>query len=459
MSPIRLLYWNVDRFGDGSLYSGKRPGEKDPEYKPDQSVQKMLESIANDRRRVLTNVVDFVRPHLISIVEVQPGSGAEGPGQVVADPTAVRLLWELRHLTRKEYRLVPPVISGVGGKAEAVAVYYDADRLQFLGPWGWGPSGADFVSNIGGGQLLQYPFPYTAHGGNALPNRPVANGWFNSGLPERCLAGQWGSYRTAGNVRLLFPSDTERRPWTTWFRDIEGGRGISLVSFHASSDQDLAAIGTGALAQIPAIAGGLGANEVRCVVGDFNVSAFDTTRDASAFQPLRQVGYTQQLNPPADHVGDVWPWKAYYVTHNRVAKDAAPWAFVGGTNDLRGYPGFSYASFRDHQGWYDAIDNVFTRYGSAAGNAARMTVVNPLTGSPYSANEAAPANVQRGSIGFVSQLDYPAVFDYDPSLDRNGIEQLDDEKNDYDALNTFAQWGNYGKVRSLSDHMPLAIDL
>jgi hypothetical protein len=460
----RLLYWNVNNFSSLSLYppmQGKRPrkGNDDPDYGEPAEVND-----AADRRNILLNVVAAVQPALISIVEVKPGPvGALGiaEGQVIPDRGSYDLLWDMRRRTGIAYRLVPPVVSGTGRRAEGIAVYYDEAQLQFLGPWGWGNAGADDVATILPANLAFYPVPYHSRRRSALPNRPIPNGWPNAGLDERKLAGKW-------QWGIDFPSPGRRKPWMTDFRDIPGNRGIRLFSFHAPPQQlppvpavvpgllGLAVGGTAQLVQLPEVTGGpLNANEVRCIVGDFNVSAFDAASDANSYALIRAAGFTQHLNPVGDGVANTWPGKAYYATHIRGSAAAEPFVSVGNNQDVRGYPGFDYSDRQTNLGWYDVIDNIFTRYG--AGAATHTTVINPIARSPYTRDPAPPANVQQGFMVVGSQMNVPGVFRYNPALGQNGIWDQGPGANG--ARRTFQEWDNYTKVRSLSDHLPVAIDL
>lgn len=475
----RILYWNVQSFGSNSLFPGMagkrgRRGDDDPDYSEPDNVTN-----ANERLALLQDVARAVEPDIFVIVEVGPGGAADTirEGQLVIDRAAYELLRSLRRAVNARFRLVPPLVSGRGRRAEAVAVYYRDDRLNFVGPWGWSGAEASPVADLA--ELGQYPPPWGGRGLSALPPRPVPAGLPNAGCAENRLAGQW-RFTNALGLRARFPRYGYRRPWHTLFADPQhpgGTRLIRLLAYHAPPNQvppvrlvtvkpDLADAynGTARLADVLEMFGPIPDNEVRCIVGDFNVSAFDTTHDELSYGRLRDGGYTQQLAPVG--IPYEWPGLAYYVTHIRLLNPqnppagAHPWIDVEPEHKIRGYPGFGYTSYKGAGfGWYDAIDNVFTRYGKTAGGPATgMTVVNPVVGSPYTRDPDPPPGVPAGTVRMESRLDYPGVFGYDPAKGKKGISEYDDPAAD-NAFDTFKEWRNYGRVRSLSDHLPLAIDV
>ena len=477
----RILYWNLLSCGANSLYpsqNGKRgrAGDDDPDYGVPASTQD-----ATDRKTTFVNVVAAVNPDIIAIVEVLPGSGIVAEGSPVNDNTAFHLLLKLRADIGNPYRLVPPLVSGGGRRAEGVAVFYREDRVWFVGPFGWGGAGADTIANItgGGGALARYPGVWGNARTNCLPNRDLNNltgvaTWLPAHTRENTLAAQWCYQNLAGPV--FFPALGYRRPNLSAFVDANG-RLIKLMSCHvppqtrrpaganvnaqrlAGTANPRAAVG--AIAGLQEIAGAMGANEVRCIVGDFNISAWDATSDPTSFQLLRNAGYFQHLNPQAfappapapPAIPNTWPSRGYYATHIRGAGRADPWVSFGGGPTMRGYPGYGYQSTSQQPGnWYDAIDHIFTRY-TGVNAAANFTIVNPITGSPYNADPAPPPNVAQGTRVCASQMAGGAgIFGFPPGISQHAGGGAN-------ALITFLQWQNYAKLRSLTDHLPLAIDL
>jgi hypothetical protein len=467
----RVLYWNVNAFGDASLFT-TRPGDPDPDYNapPFQS--------ATDRRTLFLNVAQAIQPDIISIVEVQPGQNGIAQGAAIVEPAAFKLLARLRQSVAADFQLIPPLVSGAGGRAEAVAIYYRRTPLLFLGPWGWNGGLSERMANLGNPPGLgRYPAAdWGAGAAAALPDEAVPPGWPNAGCRQSGLAGQW-QYTNAHGV-VQFGNNGNRTPWLTCFGERASGRILKLFSFHAPPDQipeidyddanaagaalSASVAGTRAFAELAEIsgAGNLAQNEVRCVLGDFNISAFDAHSDLNSYAIFRNAHYTQQLNPIAqvNPIPYEWPQIGYYATHIKGWQTANPWISVGIDEAIRGYPGFGYVSAKGRFGWYDVIDNVFTRYGANAGQANGMTIVNPVIGSPYVVGPTHPANVLRGTLPLGSQLgDLGAAFHYTLADAFAGVAERDDE--DGSIRNDFQEWPNYRKIRSLSDHLPLAINI
>jgi hypothetical protein len=156
-----------------------------------------------------------------------------------------------------------------------------------------------------------------------------------------------------------------------------------------------------------------------------------------------------------------WPTAGYYATHGRavnnfnLASGANPWINTGEEHLLQGFPGFGWASRPGEiHGRYDAIDGVFTRHGAEAGAAGPLTIANPITGSPYEREGIeAPAGVAIGAVEMASRMFTPELFGLP-----EGIPQLPQAPG-LVAWEAFRNWDNYGKIRSLSDHLPVVIDV
>jgi hypothetical protein len=489
----KILYWNLLKFGPNGLYptantKRARVGNKDPAYVPGGRARPLGADDAEDRVDVVIGVIHAVQPDIISIVEVLPA--AEIEGTPVDNAATKSLLKSLRSRLGRDFRLVPPIVTGTGGRREGVAVYYDSAKLRFLGPWGWSGAGTVALNPAPAPApvLAAYAAPWSDRV-QALPNKTFSAGWraaapwLPAGCNENTLSGKWNFNPLFGPPRL-FPGVGNRRPWLTVFGDntvAPGNRIIKLFSLHgppqlkkppgaSTAAKQLAATAQprGAIAKLATlaeVADPIPANEVRCIVGDFNISAFDTASDARSYALLRNAGYVQHLNPgrygppfpaPAPPIPYTWPSQGYYATHT--TGEGNPWVSVGAGPSLRGYPGFGYVSSYGAPGdWYDAIDNVFTRDGGA-GAVQNFTVVNPVLGSPYTGDPNRPPNVMQGAQACASQMNAgAALFDFDPANGRNGISEY--SMRGTTALTTFELWDNYAKIKSLTDHFPLSIEV
>lgn len=481
----RILFWNINNFGSNGLFPPawghkRRKGNENEAYNEGPAS----DADAQDRIDVFKSVIADVNPDIISIAEVSRGSGAPVEGALTNDTAAIRLMRAMRADPNlaNDWRLVPPIISGLGGIAEAVAVLYRTTQLTFIGPWGWGGAASGPIANFGGvGGLAHYPAAWFAGGAGsgALPMRMIGAGWPTPNVSERRLAGQW-MFRNGLGARIHFPVAGTRSPFMTWFGDTTG-RTIKLLSYHAPPSQRPAfpnpaqsAAGTRAIASIrelnPAVTP-MVATEVRCIVGDFNVSAWNDAIDPTSYGPIRANGYIQHLNPrgratvgtvPPAAIAPGWPEQGYYATHirgmNKIEpnKGANPWATYGRRDDqAQGYPGFGWASRRDAHGTYDAIDNIFTQHpAGVVPPAPAFTVANPITGTPYNAI-VAPPNVALGTIAVNTAMSVPAATVFGgPGYDLS--EHSDEGEDGWDL---FSDWDNFPKIRSLSDHLPVVVDV
>jgi hypothetical protein len=448
----RVLFWNINNFGTNGFFPGANDRQRsvgnDGEYD-----EPAAPADAEDRLEVLLGVIETIEPDIVSVVEVQPGAIGIAAGKVLADVAAVDLLERIRDEVEfagaDEFCLVPPLVSGVGGKAEGVAVYYRKDRLQFLGPYRWNGEQAEPAADVA------VPAAYPQEWDFGLPHRKVADGWTNEKQWEDRLAGQYAFVQLAEAPALQFPTAGMRTPWLTCFRDIAGGRLVKLLSYHAPPNTEDASLGIRRLAQIAEMSGAIAANEVRCIVGDFNVSTLVAFDRAFAFGPLTGVGgYTLQFNPAA--IAAERRPQGYFTTFLQRAATATPWISTHQGAVVYGYPGFGYME--------RAIDSALTRHGAGAGAVANQTICNPVTESPYDDDPAPPAGVVIGSLDVLGYMDgEPHVLHYAPWDDELGVDESEEDPPDKyeadDVATEFREWENFTHIRSCSDHLPIALDI
>jgi hypothetical protein len=447
----KVLFWNVNNFGTNGFFPKANARPRSVGDDGDYDVP-AAPADAADRLRVLLGVINDVRPDIISVVEVQPGGGAPAAGDLVADKASVKLLAKIKQLTASgfvgadEFRLVPPLVSGVAGQAEGVAVYFRQDRLQFLGPYGWdGERGVEVGPET---MLASYPADR-----RTLPARQIPEGLINEGRSESRLAGQYVFTDGMGEV-MEFPDAGSRSPWLTMFSEIETGRVIKLLSHHAPPQLNRAIEAVQKLAQIPIMTGEIAANEVRCIVGDFNVSSLNEQARLEAFLPLVEgANYALQFNPALAGVEEVLPEGGFYITVLQPSADATPWFSDREGTEVFGYPAFCYLGA-------GAIDNALTRHGAGAGAAAAPTICNPVMTSPYNRSPIpqpeVPENVLRGTYAVNTYLAEPGVMHYDAE-NYTGIDGDEEEADTY--TEEFREWHNYTHIRSCSDHLPIALEI
>jgi hypothetical protein len=145
--------------------------------------------------------------------------------------------------------------------------------------------------------------------------------------------------------------------------------------------------------------------------------------------------------------------KPYCMTHVLPPDLATPFNNVGVATDPQHnvYPRHGYMGSTDifprAANDSGAIDNAFVHYAGGMPIPARnTTIVNTITGKPYN---AAPAPVGvgpelTGGHAYATSLANPVPpAGVNPPVDPLG----------------FPNWGNFGKVRSTSDHLALMIDV
>jgi hypothetical protein len=228
------------------------------------------------------------------------------------------------------------------------------------------------------------------------------------------------------------------------------------------------------LQNVPQITGILAPNEIRVVLGDFNVDPFQGLNFVTCYAPLLAPpgGYTLALDPRPPGGGINAARKPYCMTHLLPRATATPYNNQGAgtpTDPYHNvYPRFGYmgAVINGHVSDTGAIDNIMTAYGPGAAPAPpavnNITVVNKLAGTPYNFLPA-PANVTpelTGGLPFNSVIP-PAsnmLSNIPPAMANFGGVQPGTPAAPALAL-AFSSWPYYGVVRSTSDHLPLVIDV
>lgn len=489
----RILYWNVNNFSLPKIQAVAPI----PAYGPNQAADRLNYMVQG----IMRGPVGGPIPDIIVIVEVYSRVrelGSEGTVLKSTSNAGQGLLTLLAQIRADavlgvgtNWCLVPPINVGLLGQREAVAVFYNATNLQFTGPnllyqlYGPPPPG----TNIGQSQPVNAATHaaitnYNPGWAAALPalgrttNFPVGGG--TVAIPENQLAGEW-QYYAAGAPRpipspappavppnrIQFPNLGCRGPFQTRFLEIATNKTINLFSIHTSPATAKQAVRQ--MQQVPEMTA-VAAGEVNVVLGDFNVDTFNAFgTPGNAYNWMLAPGgiYTCQLDPRIGHAGAVVPArKPYTMTHLLPPNDAKPFNNLGVVTDPQhnvypryGYMGSSWPAINDS----GSIDNVFTAYGAGAAppGASNITVVNTLTGTPYNFIAPAPAGVTAeltGGLNYPSHLPMGWLtngLNTNPVL--GGIDPLGPWALAYPGI--FTVWGNYGKVYSTSDHLPLMVDV
>ena len=362
----RILYWNIQNFALNKIANPAAP----------------LDAVR--RRTKILNNLTANTPDIFVVVEVSTGGGPVGSPVTGAGANgAMELLALIRGaFPLANWRLVPPLISGTGGFAEGVAVYYNANTVTFTGPNVLRATAGGALVSVtppipGGVAAAAYGAPWVGYapalGGAAVNALPAGNNFagkvrFHAPPPAGAAPGVTGGYMT-------FPNLNNRSPYLTTFTEVGGApRNITVIAFHSSPA--LAAVGTAFMQGVDEMITPPVGNEVQVMVGDFNVP-LGGANAPWVYPPFVQIGFTQHFTLPAP--------AGQRATHIQ------PWA---GSSPVGPYPHYGYMNT------WDSLDNVFTRYGPPVGaliaNAALAGVVGamgvlPAVAPPVVAIQAAGA--------------------------------------------------------------------
>jgi hypothetical protein len=248
---MRLLVWNVETFSFNKISPLAR---------------------ANYMSRAVWPAGAAFHADIIAIIEVSAkgrplGTLVANQGQGGTQLLTHRL--NFPYAAPGPWRVVPPLSLTTGGRAEAIAVYYNSNVLAFQGPNNWTAAGSQ-----PGGVPIAYPPPW-----------PV----FNGGTQ---LAGRY-AYTTAAGAPITFPTPGHRRPWMVTFQEVGGPRTFEFFFMHTSPHPVANAVAAVAnLSTIPEVANPAAANTVKVVAGDFNVDAIFGANYMAAYGALIANGYT-----------------------------------------------------------------------------------------------------------------------------------------------------------------------
>jgi hypothetical protein len=468
----RILYWNIENFSLNKINNPTKVNE------------------SQDRLDYIRSVVQQCDPDIFVIVEVATlGAPLHDEGTIIPNNQsgshAVQILLQnINYIYQghKTWCLVPPLNSGNQRYREVVAVYYKSNDLQFIGPYVY----AKLLHQVNPlAQNLNSPGVINNLANYDDPWKNFANGNRKyNGVLENQFAGQWEFYNQSGN-RIYFPDHIPKRfaedknppgmnrsPFLTSFLDLHNNRIIKLLSVHTSPDTAEYAVNN--LTHIREVQNVVD-NEVSVIVGDFNVDTFDEKKNG-AYIGLLNLGYTLHLDPRDDTVTVNQARKPYCMTHLLPTEKATPFNATGRTDPQHNvYPRFGYMGsmggdlYQIPSDYSGAIDNIFTKYGRNINPPANhnMTIVNTVTRKPYNAlGNNTPQGVTAELTGGLNinqtivDTGYPVCL---AANLRNG-RGFDGNFNTYNMdhnyyVRQFRDWDNFAKIRSVSDHLALCIDV
>ena len=424
----RVMFWNIQQL------SVNKVDNPSPKRQRGSSVR--MTNASTVRMQLMSELIGEVGPDILVIVELQGGSGVLG---TLVNQNAIDAVEVVMNNLPAGWRCVPPLCSG--GR-EGVAILYRENSLIFSGPYRWQGG----VGPPGNAAAVPAPAAYAAPLNGLIGNRVVPEGAaYNGNEQEETLAAQTTGWTApvGGPALALAP----RVPYLATFAEINGAgafqRDISVFGIHAPANVAQAIPYLAELARTQEIVGAPAVGEARLLGGDFNINllleppgAAQGTLDPG-YAPLRAPAgpFTLALVPAALPVGG-FPaaGKGYYATHIKAWR---PTFWAPNTD----YPGYGYISKR-----FWAIDNIFHRGGAPA----NFSIVNPVTGTPFVARPAppgyAPPPVALPIIRRAGLPLPPAALE--PPIVPTAGERI-----------SFRGWNNFGKIRSLSDHFAVAMDV
>lgn len=472
----RILYWNIEMFDLLKIDNPDMVGLLAP-FNISHSVASGNRStfILNNLHATAPGDDPKEFPDIIVVIEVNVGMGgytATGNLAIGDAGAGVRLLLDnIRAVTDNQaWMLVPPLMTG---RCEAVAIYYDSSRYCFTGPWLW-PGGNIGPSRAPGGAPIENP-AYDGYDG-CLPDRLIPAGLPNAGINESRVASRvtgYTYYQTVGGDAAGAPvvfDGPQRAPCLATLAEVNFGveppqvrRTFSLFAIHSPVRPNRARAFLGKLGNVeevvrPAV---LAANDIRLVLGDFNFNLTDkhlvqdqayTDFAAKGFQ----LGIVQPPSPPAPPI-PVPPtgYRGFFATHMRTLAEATYWRM---NSNADCYPGYGYT---DPESF--CLDNIFARFGPVQGSVdpcgtlTHITMLNSVVGAPYN-DHAPPGNVPIGYFGYGMQMASVNQYQTPPLVIPVPAQPPPPVAPDPRRA-SFAQWDNYGCIRSTSDHVPILFDV
>ncbi|AIK95630.1 hypothetical protein [Candidatus Odyssella acanthamoebae] len=404
----------------------------------------------------ILNVFKKNTPDIFALIELPCGKGGkqgELVGKGSAYQGALQLLKQLNALPGAPvWDLVPPIVTGAGGRREGIVVFFNKNTVQFQGPWKFdGTTTRDPTSPLPPGGWKDYSATHWK-----IPGGTTVKKW----------GGQWEFIKTGKKGEILeFPTAGERRPWLTRFQELKGGkRTIDVIAFHAPFTQAspvnaaISLIGTSSIA--PPFNTPM-AVDVCVLGGDFNVDANDNTKRAEAYGPLmvapKKAMRTKKSTPGGNFTGNfltpITP-PGVKTVYAKTSLKAVKTASIKGGD----YPDYDYAS--------SSYDQIFIRYktpGAAKGEmdineiaGAYIKKAGPLAGGglPAYGYAAALPSAKAAKKGYTYA---PGMQDSIKTIFIKKVKGVLLDSTQKDAL--FRQVNNYGFVRRTSDHMGVIIDV
>lgn len=472
----KILVWNIENFGINKFNSpflfrrGANMGGL------------TLHQASKWREQILARVLFTTDPDILIIIEVSsgdtsPNSLASRTGGMEGCFYVLQLLRTTPFFAAGDWRLVPPIRIGQGGKAETVGVFYRgqstvggaAVHRYFTGPNWW--TGGHNGQSVRPGTAFRFAYPADGGGGLDIRSllvppgsqpRNIPNGaQHNGGIPEDQVAA-----RTV--FRLYDPNGGPnwwdvnygvfREPYMVTFTETDGTgtvqRDLTIFAVHSPAVTGNQAVFVTYLANTDEIVSANGGSETRVVCGDFNLNLLTPNgNNANQYAQLINEHYAVLLEPAGVPPAPLGAYPGYFTTHikprPRRLTQASRFLWSDPSTGIQSlYPGYEYYGSHFVQNFY-SVDNILVRPFNG-GHNYDTTIMNPVVGTPFNMVGGPPGNPPIGTVNMgaaftnasVAWPQAPAAPNFAIGLPAN-----------------LASWVNYGYIRSTSDHFALYADV
>jgi hypothetical protein len=446
----KILYWNIENFAQNKIDDVKR-------RKGRASNWGFLRSV--DRKDYILKHLSVLDPDIFIIVEIETpwadnrGTLCGGDGE-----QGVNILYQTLFRKSNTWALVPPLVTG---NKEAVAVFFRDNRVQFSGPKLWAGGNGPTNDQVTAGTAQDY----SGADWETLASTAVnGNSHFNPNVPQNNCA---GAVEFEDGTNTLVDFGDTRSPFQTTFWDINGQRNLNIFTLHSPANHVGASDFLNTLATLPDITGPLVNDEVRMVLGDFNLNllrvADNTYTDPYTALVNNNFNYQAALVPPGAVPNPLWGYRGYFATHIRRGKTALFWSTQAATVY---YPGYAYTGSPPkpgkNPGRNESIDNVLFKGNRPQPLVPRITIINGVVGSPFNNAQANPGGAPQGTAAFTAEIDWQdfAVQPNPGKAPNIGPLVGQPRRNLWPgAQKWFRNWDQFGKIRSTSDHLALLFEI
>ncbi|HKP86431.1 MAG TPA: endonuclease/exonuclease/phosphatase family protein [Blastocatellia bacterium] len=469
----RILVWNIANFGINKI--------NNPLTRPGAGVGGLtLQQASHVRRQLIGQVLLATQPDIIMVIEVSSGDTTPN---ALASMTGgmsgcIDLLNRLRAnvaFAAGQWRLVPPLRIGQGGKAESVGVFFrgvigGGGSRYFTGPNIW--TGGYAGNSVRPGNGVPAAYPVAALGNPDISAMLVMPGGAARAIPAAAQHnGGLNEDRVAARTqfRVINPNGTPdgvanyqafREPYMVTFVETNGAgvvqRNLTFFVVHSPAVTGNQQVFITYLANTYEVVTPNGGNEARVVCGDFNLNLLDPAgNDAQEYQQLTNNGYNVLLEPVGGPPVNLDPYRGYFATHIKRRPQSATAAskFLWSQNgfNLAYYPSYDYIGSRFVPNFY-SIDNILVRPLRGGGHTYDTTIMNPVMGTPFNQVALPPGVPPIGTIPMANGFTNPPLGGW-PEAPTAAVYP------GIGAANSRCSWANYTHIYSTSDHFALYADI